>query len=177
MVNANIRFRTCEAADLDTLRTIAYRTYDEAFRHMNTPANMDAYLDATFARAKLEEELRNPASTFLFMYSDEKLAGYLKLNEGGAQTDLGDPDGLEVERIYVLRDFQGLGMGRALIEKALELARRKKKSHVWLGVWEKNENAIAFYKRMGFRKTGTHPFVMGTDRQTDHVMRREVTME
>ena len=117
------------------------------------------------------------ASTFLFLYSDEKLAGYLKLNEGGAQTDLGDPAGLEVERIYVLRDFQGLGMGRALIEKALELARRKKKGFVWLGVWEKNENAIAFYKKMGFRKTGTHPFVMGTERQTDHIMRREVTEE
>ena len=174
MAPASIRFRPCESADLDTLRTLAYRTFDEAFRHMNTAANMDAYTGAAFARAKLEEEMRNPLSVFLFLYSDGVLAGYMKINEDAAQTRPADPAGLEVERIYVLRDFQGLGLGRALIEKALEIARKKEKDFLWLGVWEKNENAIAFYERMGFRKTGTNRFVMGSDHQTDHVMRREV---
>ena len=174
MAPANIRFRPCESADLDTLRTLAYRTFDEAFRHMNTAANMDAYTGTAFARAKLEEELRNPLSAFLFLYSDGVLAGYMKINEGAAQTDLADPAAREIERMYVLRDFQGLGLGRALIEKAVESARKKEKSFLWLGVWQKNENAIAFYERMGFRKTGTHRFVMGSDHQTDHVMRRDV---
>jgi diamine N-acetyltransferase len=174
MAAANIRFRPCESADLDTLRTIAYRTYDEAFRHMNTPADMDAYMESAFTRAKLDEELRNPLSTFLFLYSDGTLAGYMKLNEGEAQSDLRDPRGLEIERIYVLRDFQGLGLGRAMVEKALEMAVKKKKTFLWLGVWQKNENAIAFYQRMGFRKAGTHHFMMGADRQTDWIMRREL---
>ncbi len=174
MAPANIRFRPCESGDLDTLRTLAYRTFDEAFRHMNTPANMDAYLERTFTRAKLEEELHNPLSAFLFLYSDGVLAGYMKVNEGAVQTDLADPAALEIERIYVLRDFQGLGLGRALIENALEIARKKEKSFLWLGVWQKNENAIAFYARMGFRKAGTHPFIMGTDHQTDWIMRRDV---
>jgi diamine N-acetyltransferase len=174
MAPANIRFRPCEIGDLDTLRTVAYRTYDEAFRHMNTPADMDAYMESAFTRAKLEEELRNPLSAFLFLYSDGVLAGYIKINEGAAQSDLGDPAALEIERIYVLRDFQGLGLGKALVEKALEIARRKEKSFLWLGVWQKNENAIAFYERLGFRKAGTHPFIMGSDRQTDWIMRREV---
>jgi diamine N-acetyltransferase len=171
---ANIRFRPCESGDLDTLRTIAYRTYDEAFRHMNTPADMDAYMESAFTRARLDEELRNPLSAFFFLYSDGALAGYMKLNEGEAQSDLRGPAGMEIERIYVLRDFQGLGLGRAMVEKALEIALKKKKTFLWLGVWQKNENAIAFYERMGFRKAGTHPFVMGTDRQTDWIMRREV---
>jgi diamine N-acetyltransferase len=175
MAPSTIKFRPCESADLDTLRTIAYRTYDEAFRHMNTPANMDAYMEAAFARGKLEAELRNPLSAFLLLYSDGVLAGYMKINEGAAQTDLADPAALEIQRMYVLRDFQGLGLGRALIEKAREIARKKEKTFLWLGVWEKNENAIAFYRRMGFRKTGTHPFVMGADHQRDHVMRSEVT--
>jgi ribosomal protein S18 acetylase RimI-like enzyme len=175
MAETRIRFRTCEPSDLDALRTIAYRTFDDAFRHMNAAANIDAYLDSAFAKARLEEELRTPGSTFLFLYNERTLAGYMKLNEGRAQTHGADPDALEIERIYVLRDFQGLGMGRALIEKADEIARKKKKKFLWLGVWEKNENAIAFYKRMGFRKTGTHPFIMGRDHQTDHLMRREVT--
>jgi diamine N-acetyltransferase len=174
MAPANIRFRTCEITDLDTLRTIAYRTYDDAFRHMNTSSNVDAYLESAFTRAKLEEEMRNPLSAFFFPYSDGVLAGYMKINEGAAQSDLADPAALEIERIYVLRDFQGLGLGRAMVEKALEIARKKEKKFLWLGVWEKNENAIAFYKRMGFRKAGTHPFTMGTDRQTDWIMRREV---
>jgi diamine N-acetyltransferase len=167
-----VRIRRCEPADLDTLRTIAFGTYDDTFRRLNDTASFNEYLDASFSRAKLDAELKNPDSTFFFLYSDDELAGYMKINTGDAQTDFKDPAELEIERIYVTRDFQGLGLGRALVQKALETARAARKKTVWLGVWEKNENAIAFYKKMGFSKTGTHDFYTGRKRQTDHVMRR-----
>ena len=118
----NIRFRARGRAALETLRAIAYQAFDDAFGHQNTPANMNAYLEAAFSKAKLEAELQDPRSAFFFLYNDDVLAGYLKVNEGDAQTDLRDPLALEIERIYVLRDFQGLGLGKALLAKAMEIA-------------------------------------------------------
>jgi ribosomal protein S18 acetylase RimI-like enzyme len=167
-----VRIRRCEIADLDALRNIAFQTFDDAFRRLNHTASFDEYLAASFSRAKLETELKNPDSTFYFLYSDDALAGYMKINRGHAQTDLKDPEALEIERIYVTRDFQGLGLGKALVDKAMEAARQARKKTVWLGVWEKNGNAIAFYKKMGFAKTGTHDFYIGSKRQTDFIMRR-----
>jgi ribosomal protein S18 acetylase RimI-like enzyme len=167
-----VRIRRCALADLDALRNIAFQTFDDAFRRLNNASSFNEYLDSSFSRAKLETELKNPSSTFFFLYSDDVLAGYMKINQGDAQTDLKDPGALEIERIYVTRDFQGLGLGKALIDKAMEVARRAKKKAVWLGVWEKNGNAIAFYKKMGFAKTGTHDFYIGRKRQTDFIMRR-----
>ena len=172
MAPSSVRFRPCGLADLETLREMAWRTYDETFRHLNTPGNMDAYLEKAFAREKLEQELGNPLSSFQFLYSGGRLAGYMKINEGEAQTEGADPAALEIERIYVERDFQGLGLGRAMIDRGVEIARAKGKTVVWLGVWEKNEKAIAFYLKMGFSRAGTHPFLMGREKQTDWIMRR-----
>lgn len=167
-----VRIRRCELTDLDALRNIAFQTFDDTFRRLNDTASFNEYLGASFSRAKLETELKNPNSTFFFLYSDDVLAGYMKINLRDAQTDLGDPEALEIGRIYVTRDFQGLGLGKALIDKAMEAARLAKKKTVWLGVWKKNGNAIAFYKKMGFAKSGTHDFYMGRKRQTDFIMRR-----
>jgi ribosomal protein S18 acetylase RimI-like enzyme len=168
-----LRIRKCELSDLDALRNIAFQTFDDAFRHQNDPSSFDEYCAVSFSRARLEAELKNPDSTFFFLLYDDTLAGYMKINQGTAQTDLKDPDSLEIERIYVKRDFQGLGLGKALIDKAIEIARLGKRRTVWLGVWEKNGNAIDFYERMGFRKAGTHPFSIGSERQTDFIMRQD----
>jgi ribosomal protein S18 acetylase RimI-like enzyme len=167
----NLVLRKCTPLYVDELREIAYSTYDDAFRHLNTPENMQAYLDAAFERGKLLAELEDPGSAFYFLYMDDALVGYLKLNEGPSQTDLKDPDSLEIERIYVVPGWQGQGLGKYLIREALEIARRRGKRCVWLGVWEKNERAIVFYQRMGFRVIGTHEFIMGDERQTDYLMR------
>lgn len=166
----NLVFRKCTHLDVGELREIAYKTYDDTFRHLNTPENMQAYLEAAFERGKLKAELEDPNSAFYFLFLDGALVGYLKLNEGPSQTDLKDPDSLEIERIYVISSCQGQGLGKYLIREALEIARRKGKHYVWLGVWEENEKAIAFYRRVGFRVIGTHEFVMGDERQTDYLM-------
>jgi diamine N-acetyltransferase len=134
---------------------------------------MDAYLEAAFSRDKLEAELRNPCSEFFFLVVDGTIAGYMKLNEGEAQTDLRDPQGLEVERIYVKSGFLGRGLGKVLLRAAEHRARQKGKTFLWLGVWEKNTGALGFYRHMGFRKVSTHDFSMGDERQTDYVMRKE----
>lgn len=132
-------FRQCTHEDIDVLRNFSYRTFSETFAHVNAPDDMETYLDRAFEAEKLRTELLNPHSAFYFLYSDGELAGYLKINEAPAQTDIHDIKSLEIERIYVSKEFQGKGLGGKLMDKAIRIAALRKKAYVWLGVWEKNE--------------------------------------
>ena len=170
----SVFLRNCTVDDIDTLRALSIKTYYETFADMNTLENMQAYLAEAFGINKLLRELNDPNSTFLFLYFNELLAGYLKLNEAPSQTDINDKTSLEIERIYVSREFQGKGLGRYLMEQAISIAAERNKTYIWLGVWEENKKAIRFYKRNGFCEIGTHSFVMGEDVQTDYIMRKDL---
>ena len=170
----SIVLKKCTVDDLDILRELSIRTYYETFSHLNTPENMAAYLGEAFHAEKLKKELADINSAFYFLYCDENLAGYLKLNEAPSQTDINDNRSIEIERIYVSAEFQGKGLGKFLMDQAIDMAIGRRKAYVWLGVWEKNEKAICFYKKNGFHEIGTHTFVMGEDVQTDYIMRKDV---
>jgi ribosomal protein S18 acetylase RimI-like enzyme len=162
----------CSPHEVDALRKIAYETYDRTFRPMNTAQAMEKYLAEAFSRERLLQELLNPESDFSFLYADDVLCGYLKLNEAPAQSDLHDPESLEIERIYVTEESHGKGLGKALINHAVDVGRKRAKRYLWLGVWERNLKAIAFYKKVGFTITGHHFFRMGDDIQRDFIMQR-----
>ena len=170
----NILFRSCTADDLELLQAFSRKTYFETFAAANTPENMAAYLDQAFETEKLRSELSNEYSSFFFLYLDGALAGYLKLNEAPAQSELHDSQALEIERIYVAKEFQREGLGKYLMEQAIQTAIQRGKRYVWLGVWEKNEKALHFYQKHGFYRIGEHAFVMGDDRQTDYLMRKDL---
>lgn len=166
----------CTTKDVETLREISYKTYDETFRESNTPENMEAYLSMAYELEKMKRELLNKSSEFYFLYADDELAGYLKINQYGAQTEFKEDMGLEVERIYVYRKFHSNNLGSHLMNKAIDRAIELKKSYVWLGVWEHNEKAKKFYLRNGFRFVGKHSFFMGDDEQTDLLMRKDIAV-
>ncbi len=168
--------KACTLDDLDALRKISYRTFNDAFGHMNILSNMKAYLDRAFDADKLRDELSDASSLFYLLHADGELAGYLKLNESAAQTDINDPQSIEIERVYVKKSFQSAGLGKLLLGKAKEVAAAKKKTYLWLGVWEKNDRAIAFYQKNGFYVIGKHPFFMGTEEQTDLIMRKDLSI-
>jgi ribosomal protein S18 acetylase RimI-like enzyme len=166
--------RKCTLADLPVLHEIAVKTFVDTFGHLNSPLTMQAYLDDSFNPEKLQEELADGNSLFYFIYSSGKLAGYFKLNESGAQTDINDPESLEIQRIYVSKQFQGQGIGSILLKEAINIAAERHKAYVWLGVWEKNEKALAFYKKNGFYEIGKHSFFMGAEEQTDYILRKDL---
>lgn len=170
----SIFLRACTIGDIDILRELSLKTYYETFAHLNTPEDMAAYLEDAFNVERLTKELNDPNSSFFLLYADDSLVGYLKLNEAPSQTDINDPLSLEIERIYVSSEFQGTGLGGYLMEQAITIATERNKKYAWLGVWEKNEKAICFYKRNRFYEIGTHTFVMGEDVQTDYVMRKDL---
>ena len=124
---------------------------------------MEAYLERAFNSKQLEKELSNISSEFFFINFNEELAGYLKVNTNGAQSEKMGDESLEIQRIYIKNKFQKYGLGKYLFNKAMEMEMDSNKQKIWIGVWGKNKNAIAFYKKMGFVQTGTHSFYMGEE--------------
>lgn len=162
--------KKCTFEDLQKLQEISIETFNATFKDQNTPENMKAYLEKAFNLKQLEKELSNTFSQFFFVYFNNEIAGYLKVNTNDAQSEEIGEESLEIERIYIRDKFQRHGIGKYLLIKAMEIAMERNKSKIWLGVWEKNENAIGFYKKMGFIQTGAHSFYMGDEEQMDFVM-------
>lgn len=131
-------------------------------------------MNGPFAHAKLAEELKTVTNYFFLALVDDAPAGYLKLREGVDHPAMEGLPSIEIARIYVKSAFAGKGLGTALMHKALEVAGAKGKKRIWLGVWEKNEKAIGFYRSLGYQKFGSHIFMLGADPQTDWLMMREV---
>ena len=170
----NIDLRQVELSDLNQLQGIGRRAFAETFSSDNSEENMQTYLDEKFSEVNLEKELSDKDSRFYFAVLDERVVGYLKINFGTSQTEIKDPRALEIERIYVPKGFHGLKVGQILYEKAIDVAREKGLDYVWLGVWEKNERAIGFYKKNGFVEFERHIFRLGNDAQTDIMMKLEI---
>lgn len=165
-----IKIQKCNEEDLKTLQEISIETFNDTFKDQNSPENMNAYLERAFNLKQLERELSNNYSQFFFVYYYDEVAGYLKVNANDAQSEEMGEESLEIERIYIKKKFQKHGLGKVLLNKAIEIAMESNKEKIWLGVWEKNENAIAFYKKMGFVQTGAHSFYMGDEEQIDFIM-------
>lgn len=165
-----IKIKKCNHEDLEILQEISIETFNDTFKDQNSPENMKAYIERAFNEKQLEKELSNRFSQFFFVYFNEAVAGYLKVNTNEAQSEEMGDESFEIERIYISDRFQKHGLGKYLLNQAIEIAMERKKKKVWLGVWEKNENAIAFYKKMGFVQTESHAFYMGDEEQTDFIM-------
>src|SRR5947208_16768799 len=117
---------------------------------------MKKYLEEGYSLEKLTAELNDQNSEFYFALLDNNVIGYLKLNFGQSQTELKDDKALEIERIYVLREFHGRKVRQLLYEKAMQIASQINAEYDWLGVWEENPRAIKFYKKNGFVEFDKH---------------------
>ena len=173
----NIEIKKATLTEIDQLKQIGRQTFYETFASGNTEENMQKYLDEGFSVDKLTTELSDKNAEFYFATYDKKVIGYLKLNFGQSQTELKDDKALEIERIYVLKEFHGKAVGQALYEKAIQIASQTKSDYVWLGVWEKNQRAINFYKKNGFVEFNKHIFILGEDKQTDIMMKLKLTAD
>jgi hypothetical protein len=166
----NVEIKKVTLEDLEKLQSISRQTFHETFASQNSAENMSTYLEASFSLEKLRKEIHN--SDFYFAMEGNEPIAYLKLNLANAQMVLEETGGLEIERIYVLKSHQGKGYGNALFDLALERASENGASYIWLGVWEKNIDAIEFYKKKGMAVFDSHVFKLGDEDQMDYLMRR-----
>jgi ribosomal protein S18 acetylase RimI-like enzyme len=167
----NIQIKKISLNEIDQLQKIGRQTFQETFSDSNSEENMKNYLEEGFSSEKLTAELNNKDSEFYFATFENNVIGYLKVNFGESQTELKDSKALEIERIYVSKEFHGKKIGQLLYDKAIEIARQKNSEYVWLGVWEENLRALSFYRKNGFVEFDKHIFKLGDDEQTDLMMK------
>lgn len=159
-------------SDARILAELGAQTFWETFAHCNTESDMRYYLDNIFTTERLTQELETQNSTFYIAEIDGRPAAYMKLNTANAQTEKNREGWVEIQRLYVFASYARMHIGSALMIKALEYAASINADGVWLGVWEFNEKAKAFYTKFGFSFNGSHEFILGQDRQRDLIMEK-----
>lgn len=164
--------RRATAGDAAMLADLAARTFRDAFAADNKAEDMDAYMSVAFTPAQLASELSASGNTFFVAEVEGAPVGYAQLRAGDAPTCVTGPDPVELSRLYVSQAWHGRGAAQALMRALVEEARAAGRRTLWLGVWELNPRAQAFYRKWGFRVVGSHVFVLGTDPQTDLLMER-----
>jgi diamine N-acetyltransferase len=169
---SKIVIRQAMLAEVETLVELAARTFYDAFAATNTPENMHVYMATAFTVEQMAAELRDPRSHFLLAELAGQKIGYAKLLLSEVPECVVARPAIELSRLYVEQSVLGAGVGAALMQACLDTARRAGFQAVFLGVWEHNPRAQAFYRKWGFERVGEHVFQMGDDPQTDWWMRR-----
>lgn len=169
-----LSLRRAEKDDAILIADLSRQTFLETFGADNSRENMDKFLGEQFTRGKLLLEVGDPQLQFFLAYFGAEPAGYVKLREGGTPASLGNANALEIARIYAVQKMIGKGVGKLLMQHSLAVASQTGKEVVWLGVWERNQRAIDFYRHWGFEKFDEQDFVLGNDIQRDWLMWRSV---
>ena len=167
--------RRAGPSDARALATFAAAAFADSFAADNTPDDMAAYLAGAFGESQQRTELLDPDSIVLLAERGSELAGYAMLRDGSAPPAVsGRPsdNAIEVARLYADKRWIGTGVGATLMQACLDAGVERGREWIWLGVWERNTRAIAFYARWGFTDVGSQFFQLGADRQTDRIMAR-----
>ena len=171
-----IHVRQATPDDAKLLTDLSYTTFWDAFAHhpKNAPGDLEHYMRQAFNVKQLNTELVEPNSTFLIAEMDGKPVGYAKLIVGSIEPGITSERPIELSRLYSHQEYQGRGVGQNLMDACFEFAKNHDHDVMWLGVWEFNPRAQAFYHKNGFREVGKHTFQLGSDPQTDLLMQKEI---
>lgn len=162
--------RSATPDDAAALADLARQTFFDTFAADNNPDDMAMYLQQAFSVAQQGSEIADPSITTLLVEVDGELIAYAQIKSDHVPDFVTDEAALELSRLYVRHGWHGRGVAQALMARAMDAARHRGAKTLWLGVWERNHRARAFYAKCGFRDVGDHIFLFGTDPQTDLVM-------
>jgi ribosomal protein S18 acetylase RimI-like enzyme len=171
----NIVIRTGAASDATALAELAARTFHQTFAADNRPEDMELYLARAYGLSQQQRELRDPDITTLLVEVDLELAGYAQVRSGVVPECVNGESPIELWRFYVDQAWQGRGIAQVLMRRVELEASRRGGQTLWLGVWERNARAQAFYRKNGFVDVGSHVFMVGTDAQTDRILVRQLS--
>jgi diamine N-acetyltransferase len=171
----NLIVRRGNADDAELLAKLGSRTFSETFALDNTPEDMAAYLASAFSPAQQAAELADPRCLFQIAETNGVAVGYAMLRSGSSLHGVTNDKPIELVRLYVSRESLGSGVGAALMQACIGEAKRRDHETLWLGVWEHNRRAQAFYRKWNFQEVGTHVFQLGDDPQTDILMQRSLS--
>lgn len=165
-----LAIRHATVADAAALAEIAARTFRDTFAPQTSPEDLALFLEERYGVPQQTAELRDPVMTTLLAEVAGEFAGFAQLKAGPRPDCVTGPRPIEIYRLYLDRKWQGRGVAQALMEAARAEARRVGAETIWLGVWERNARAIAFYAKCGFVDVGWHLFPVGNDPQIDRIL-------
>ncbi|HVG11810.1 MAG TPA: GNAT family N-acetyltransferase [Flavisolibacter sp.] len=168
----NLTIRVATKDDAELIADLSRQTFYDTFHKDNSQEDMEKFLNEQFTRGKLLLEVGQPGMYFFLAYLGSEVAGYLKLRDTGKPDLLRNVRSLEIARLYAAQSMIGKGVGKALMQRSIEEAQVRNCEVVWLGVWEANDRAIAFYKSWGFEKFDEQDFHLGNDVQRDWLMKK-----
>ncbi len=172
MVEAKVHIRRAGIADAKLISELSEVTFFATFTGTCTDEDMHGFIQQFFNEKQMGEELQDPNDFYFIAFVDEVAAGYIWMKQDESEVPvIKNKKGIELKRIYVLKEYHSKKIGAALMKFALDFATENGYELLWLGVWEHNERAIQFYKKFGFEDTGAqHPFPIGNTPQTDNWM-------
>ena len=168
------RIRTASIDDASLLAELSVRTFYEAYASSNDADNLAEVVASTFEPGKQARTLADQSTHWFIADAQGEAIGYAMLRNGERPTSISGTSAVQLARIYVLQSWHGRGVGAALMQACLDEAARQDHDTIWLGVWEHNPRAIAFYQKWGFVQVGAHAFRFGKEMQTDLLMQRAV---
>ncbi|MBV4356226.1 GNAT family N-acetyltransferase [Pinibacter aurantiacus] len=168
----DIKIIIASAEHADLIAEMSQKTFYDSFHEQNTKEDMDKFLNEQFTIPALRVEVGKEGNIFLLAYLNDVPAGYVRLREEPLPDENSSANAIELARIYCIKEAIGKGVGSALMKKSLSIAKELNKEVIWLGVWEFNPTAIAFYKKFGFEQFSEHEFLLGNDRQRDVLMKK-----
>lgn len=176
MSESESKIRRGSPEDAETLAPLAVEIFNDAFaaNPLNKPEDMRVYISEAFSVEQTRRELAEADSIFFIAETAGEMIGYAKLKERSVEDCVTDENAIELQRLYVKKDFHGQGIARELMNECFDIAARKKYRTMWLGVWEHNFRAQKFYEKLGFRLIGSHVFQLGSDAQTDLVLEKNL---
>lgn len=169
--------RPATIADAALLTALSAITMREAFGPPHNPAELvEEYIQSAINVTQLTTELTDPRAAFFLLEQPNGTAiGYAKLRRHAPPRRMTTRNAVEIQRIYLLQTAVGQGQGQRLMEYCLDWAKQRGYAAVWLGVWERNKRALAFYRKMGFERFGFHYFQFGSERQRDFWLQKQLT--
>jgi len=165
-----VNIRPASVNDAEVLAELARRTFHDTFAATNDPTDMALYLARAYGIDQQTRELNDRDITTLIVEADGEAIGYAQLRKGHVPDCVTGPEPIELWRFYLGREWHGRGIARPLMDRVRAVAADRGAKTLWLGVWERNDRARAFYAKCGFADVGEHIFLFGTDPQTDLVM-------
>jgi ribosomal protein S18 acetylase RimI-like enzyme len=169
-----VTVRRGEAADAAALADLAGRTFRDTFDAGTGPEDMALHLAQAYGPVQQGRELADPDIVTLLVYDAGLLVGYAQMRQGPPPPCVTGLRPIELWRFYLDKARHGRGVAQILMHRVDEEAYRADARTLWLGVWEHNGRAQAFYRKCGFIEVGSHVFMVGTDAQTDAILARPV---
>lgn len=177
VLKAEIKTRIAVQKEAAALSQLGEQCFRAAFANDNRPEDINTYVAESFSIRLLESELSNPNIVYLVATIAEhhsRYVGYAKLRSDRTDGSVNGGSPIELERLYVHPDWIRYGIGRVLMQESIRIALERGHKTLWLGVWERNLSAIAFYEKLGFSHVGEHPFLLGSDKQTDLIYEKSL---